>query len=125
MLSHVSLGTNDLDRAARFYDPVLAALDIKRRHRDERIIGYGGSIMFFSVEVPLDGAPASVGNGAHVAFWAETRAQVDAFHAAALAHGGSDAGPPGVRPAYDPHYYAAFVRDPDGNKLEAVSFAAA
>jgi catechol 2,3-dioxygenase-like lactoylglutathione lyase family enzyme len=78
----------------------------------------------FSLEQPADGKPASAGNGAHVAFIAESRAQVDEFHRAALAHGGSDAGPPGLRPEYDANYYGAFVRDPDGNKVEAVCFMA-
>ena len=104
MLSHVSLGTNDATRAAAFYDPVLAVLGI----------GKGKA----------RGGPASVGNGVHVAFAAESRPQVDEFYRVALAHGGSDAGPPGLRPEYDANYYAAFVRDPDGNKIEAVTFLA-
>jgi catechol 2,3-dioxygenase-like lactoylglutathione lyase family enzyme len=125
MLSHISLGTNHVARAAAFYDPVLATLGIRKLNEDAEALGYGASISFFFLETPTNGEPASVGNGVHVAFLAETRSMVDAFHAAALANGGTDAGPPGLRPAYDAHYYAAFVRDPDGNKLEAVSFAAA
>ena len=124
MLSHVSLGTNDAARAAAFYDPVLATLGIRKLHERDGSVDYGTSIMFFSLEKPTDGHPASVGNGVHVAFLAETRAMVDEFHKAALANGGSDAGAPGLRPEYDAHYYGAFVRDPDGNKIEAVSFAA-
>ena len=88
-------------------------------------IDYGTSMMFFSLEKPSDGKPASVGNGVHIAFSAECRAMVDEFHRVALASGGSDAGPPGIRPEYDAHYYGAFVRDPDGNKIEAVTFSAA
>ena len=65
-----------------------------------------------------------MGNGAHIAFAAGTRAQVREFHRLALAHGGADAGAPGLRPEYDATYYAAFVRDPDGNKIEAVCFMA-
>ena len=124
MLSHVSLGTNDAARAAAFYDPVLATLGIRKLHERGGSIDYGTSMMFFSLEKPSDGKPATVGNGVHVAFQAETRAMVDAFYDAALANGGSDAGAPGLRPEYDPHYYGAFVRDPDGNKIEAMSFAA-
>jgi catechol 2,3-dioxygenase-like lactoylglutathione lyase family enzyme len=124
MLSHVSLGTNDVARAAAFYDPVLATLGIRKLNADADALGYGDSISLFFLETPTDGRPASTGNGVHVAFLAETRAMVDDFYAAALANGGTDAGPPGLRPDYDAHYYAAFVRDPDGNKLEAVSFAA-
>jgi catechol 2,3-dioxygenase-like lactoylglutathione lyase family enzyme len=124
MLSHVSLGTNDAARAAAFYDPVLATLGIRKLDERDGSIDYGTSIMFFSLEKPTDGKPASVGNGVHVAFLAESRAMVDDFYRAALANGGSDAGAPGLRPEYDAHYYGAFVRDPDGNKIEAVSFAA-
>jgi len=122
MLSHVSLGTNDACRAAAFYDPALATLGIRKLHDRGGSIDYGTSVMFFSLEKPVDGRPASVGNGVHIAFAAETRAMVDEFYRVALAQGGSDAGPPGLRPEYDASYYGAFVRDPDGNKIEAVSF---
>ena len=124
MLSHVSIGTNDAVRAAAFYDPVLATLGIRKLHERDGSLDYGTSIMFFSLEKPVDGKPASVGNGVHVAFLAETRAMVDEFHRAGLANGGNDAGTPGLRPEYDANYYGAFLRDPDGNKIEAVSFAA-
>lgn len=77
-----------------------------------------GSKLF--VGPTYDKKPATVGNGTHVAFLAKTRAQVDAFHATALAHGGTDEGPPGLRPHYHSNYYGAYVRDPDGNKLQAV-----
>ncbi len=124
MLSHVSLGTNDATRAAAFYDPVLAVLGIRKICERDGSIDYGAAMTVFSLEKPSDGRPASVGNGAHVAFLAETRAMVDDFYRTALASGGTDAGPPGLRPDYDANYYGAFVRDPDGNKIEAVSFAA-
>ena len=70
---------------------------------------------------PFDGGRAAPGNGPHAAFLAPDRAAVDAFHAAALAHGGTDEGTPGLRPHYHANYYGAYVRDPDGNKLQAVS----
>ena len=124
MISHVSLGTNDAARAAAFYDPVLAVLGIRKLGADGGSIDYGTSTMFFSLEKPSDGKPASVGNGVHIAFMADGRSMVDEFHRVALANGGSDAGAPGLRPEYDPHYYGAFVHDPDGNKIEAVTFAA-
>ncbi len=124
MLHHVSLGTRDADRAAAFYDPVLAVLGMRRLNLRDGSVDYGTSTLFFSLERPSDGNPASVGNGVHVAFAAEDRAMVDAFYRAALANGGADAGPPGLRPEYDAHYYGAFVRDPDGNKIEAVTFSA-
>jgi catechol 2,3-dioxygenase-like lactoylglutathione lyase family enzyme len=123
MLSHVSLGTNDAARAAAFYDPVMAVLGLRRLGDRRESLDYGASTMIFSLETPTDGQPATVGNGVHIAFMAEGRAMVDEFYRVALANGGSDAGPPGLRPEYDAHYYGAFVRDPDGNKIEAVSFA--
>ena len=125
MLSHVSLGTNDATRAAGFYDPVLAVLGLRKLRTREGGLDYGSSVMVFSLETPSDGQPASVGNGVHIAFMAECRSMVDEFHRVALANGGSDAGAPGLRPEYDANYYAAFVRDPDGNKIEAVTFASA
>ena len=124
MLSHVSLGTNDAARAAAFYDPLLAVLGIRKLDERDGAIDYGTAMTVFSREKPTDGQPASVGNGVHIAFWAGSRGQVDEFYRVALAHGGSDAGAPGLRPEYDPHYYADFVRDPDGNKIEAVTFQA-
>ena len=74
------------------------------------------------VYYPFDDKPATVGNGSHVAFLAETRTAVDDFYKAALANGGEDEGAPGIREEYMPNYYAAYVRDPDGNKLQAVCY---
>lgn len=125
MLHHLSLGTADLDRARAFYDPVMAELGLRRTLDVEDAVGYGAGITSFSLNRPADGRPAAPGNGVHVAFEVEHRAAVDAFHRVALAHGGTDDGPPGLRPEYDPNYYAAFVRDPDSNKIEAVTFAGA
>ena len=119
-LSHVSLGTGDLDRAGAFYDRVLAPLGIGRIEAFPGGIGWGRRFPEFWMQTPFDGRPAGTGNGTHVAFLAAARAQVDAFHAAGLAAGGTDEGPPGPRPAYGEHYYAAFLRDPDGHKIEAM-----
>jgi catechol 2,3-dioxygenase-like lactoylglutathione lyase family enzyme len=124
MLSHVSLGTSDADRAAAFYDPVLAVLGLRKLQERDGSVDYGSTMIEFSLEKPPDGKPASVGNGVHVAFAAASRKQVDEFYRVALASGGSDAGAPGLRPEYDGNYYGAFVRDPDGNKVEAVTFRA-
>ena len=124
MLHHVSLGTNDAARAAGFYDPVLAVLGIGKGKRRGGSVDYSAATIGFSLEQPVDGEPASVGNGVHVCFIAESHAEVDEFYRVALANGGTDAGPPGLRPEYDANYYAAFVRDPDGNKIEAVCFMA-
>jgi len=122
MLHHVSLGTNDPARARAFYDPVLAVVGL-RFLNEHHSLNYGVSTFMLSLTRPVDGQPAAPGNGVHVAFYAGTRAMVEAFHRAALAHGGSSDGEPGLRPHYDPNYYAAFVRDPDGNKLEAFTYA--
>lgn len=97
---------------------------MRKLYDDGHSIYYGTATSIFGVEKPTDGNPVSVGNGVHVAFAAGSRGQVDEFYRIALAHGGSDAGPPGPRPEYDANYYAAFVRDPDGNKIEAVTFTA-
>lgn len=128
MYSHITIGSDDLQRAAAFYDAVLATLGIERRMtRDGALLGYQGDRRrdWFFVLKPFDGNPAAAGNGVHVAFAAPSRAAVDAFHAAALAHGGTDEGPPGLRPHYHEHYYGAYVRDPEGNKLQAVRHAPA
>jgi catechol 2,3-dioxygenase-like lactoylglutathione lyase family enzyme len=124
MLHHVSLGTSDLDRARAFYDPVMNELGLRRTLDVEEAVGYGAGITVFSLNMPADSERATVGNGTHIAFEVEKRAAVDAFFQAALANGGTSDGPPGLRPEYDTHYYAAFVRDPDGNKIEALTFAA-
>lgn len=131
-LHHLSLGVADLERSARFYDAALDALGLVRVWSDLRpgepgqAIGYGrpGQDDLLALKHRPD-ATVATGAGFHLALAAPSRAAVDAFHAAALAHGGACNGPPGLRPAYGPHYYAAFVRDPDGHRLEAVSDAVA
>ncbi len=120
VLSHVSLGTNDYPRAKAFYDAVLPTLQIRCVMDFPGAAGYGRAFPEFWVQRPHDGGRAAVGNGTHVAFLANSEAEVRAFHAAALAHGATDDGPPGLRPEYDAAYYAAFVRDPDGHKIEAM-----
>ncbi|MCA3256324.1 MAG: VOC family protein [Alphaproteobacteria bacterium] len=124
MLHHVSLGTADPERARAFYDPVMRELGLVCTLATEEAVGYGAGITVFSLNRPADGRPATGGNGVHVAFEVEHRAAVDAFFAVALSHGGTADGAPGLRPEYDGNYYAAFVRDPDGNKIEALTFAA-
>lgn len=127
MLHHVSLGTNDLPRARAFYVPVLATLGMELFYEDKNSINFGSgslSTLTFSVEKPFNNKPASAGNGVHIAFLAEGRAAVDAFYRVALEHGAADDGAPGIRTMYDPHYYAAFVYDLEGNKIEALTYAA-
>jgi len=121
VIHHISLGTNDLGRARAFYDPVLAVIGFRLIRQDEDAVHYGTGEILFSLVAPVDGRPASPGNGVHVAFAAGDRAMVQEFHRTALAHGGSEDGAPGLRPEYNANYYAAFIRDPDGNKIEAVT----
>ncbi|MBY3237830.1 VOC family protein [Rhizobium laguerreae] len=122
MLLYVTLGTNDLYRAGHFYDAVLSPLGYRRQRSSEEEIGYsaeGDTRCRFWVVTPFNRRRATSGNGAMVALAAETRADVDAFHAAAIAAGAADEGEPGLR-SYHAHFYAAYVRDLDGNKLSAV-----
>ena len=122
MLLYVTLGSNDLKRAGAFYDKALATLGLKRRKEDEVEIGYGAEDDVrcrLWVVTPFNRMAATVGNGSMVALEAQSRAAVDAFYAAALESGGTDEGAPGLRP-FHPNFYAAYVRDPDGNKLSAV-----
>lgn len=124
MIHHLSVGTNDVARARAFYDAVLPIVGLTLMNSADTAADYGSGQFLFSIETPVDGRPATVGNGSHVAFAAEDRAMVDRFYQAALANGGSSDGAPGLRPEYDAHYYGAFVRDPDGNKIEAVTYSA-
>lgn len=121
MISYITIGASDIDRAGAFYDAALAALGSARQWRQGDWIGYGPDPEHATIMIcpPQNGQPARAGNGIMVGLKAETPEQVDAFHAAALAHGGTCEGPPGPRPAYGEGYYLAYVRDPDGNKLSA------
>lgn len=119
IISHVSVGANDPGGMAAFYDAVLATLGATRMMQHGPVIAWGKAFPEFWVGPAHDGRPATVGNGVHFGFTAATRDEVDAFHAAALAAGGTDDGPPGSRPDYGPQYYGAFARDPEGNKIEA------
>ena len=121
--SHVTVGTNDIERAKTFYDAVLEPLGGVQTYSSDVVSGYGlgdGGETVFWVVLPFNRQVATVGNGTHIAFNAKDRAAVDAFHATALANGGADEGPPGLRPHYHADYYGAYVRDLDGNKLQAV-----
>ena len=126
MLHHVSVGVRDVARAAVFYDPVLATLGYKRVMEFMPYgIGYGETHPVFWVQLPHDRQPSSVGNGVHIGFIARSKEAIHGFHRAALDAGGTNDGEPGPRPDYGPTYYGAFVRDLDGNKLEAVLVLAA
>lgn len=119
-LSHVSIGTNQFDRAVAFYERVMPLLGIRRIMEHPGAVAYGRAYPEFWVQAPFDGATATIGNGTHVGFMAESREAVNAFHAAAIAAGGRDEGAPGPRPHYGAEYYGCFVRDLDGHKIEAM-----
>lgn len=123
IFTHVVVGTNDLQRSRSFYDSVLATLMLKRVMNMENASLWGNEGPEFMVTKPGNGLPATYANGGTISFAAESRAAVKAFHAAALSNGGKDEGQPGPR-SFTPTAYAAYVRDPDGNKLAAYCFAA-
>ena len=122
MLHHVSFGVSNLERSAAFYDAALAVLGYVRVWTDATAVGYGlaAGKDLFAVKLKASDAVAP-GPGFHLAFTAPSREAVARFHAEALAHGGQDNGAPGLRPAYGPNYFAAFVIDPDGYRIEAVT----
>ncbi len=131
MLSYVYFGTNQLERAKTFYDAVFETLGMQRcvtgdAAWDQISAGWGiydndgTRELAFWIGTPFDGRAATAGNGTMAAFIARSWHAVDAFYSAALALGGTCDGPPGLRPQYNPDFYAAYVRDLDGNKLAAV-----
>ncbi len=121
MIAYATVGVNDLAVSAVFYDAVMAALGASRCFTSDHAIGYAGAdgLQKLWINLPYDGQPARAGNGIMVGFAAATRAEVEAFHAAGLAAGGSCEGKPGLRD-YGPNIYLAYLRDPVGNKLSAV-----
>lgn len=119
MIDHVSVAVRDLAAAMRFYDMLLAVLGYRRLDTSPATAGYGKEYSEFWINVRAD---ASSSDGMHVCLRARSTDMVDAFHAAALAAGGTSDGAPGLRPHHGNNYYAAFIRDPDGNRIEAVTF---
>ncbi|MDA0997272.1 MAG: VOC family protein [Proteobacteria bacterium] len=123
MLDHISITVSDIVRAAAFYDAAFEALGHPCVRRDGSSLGYGirnrpGDDGHSYISIRATGGPIAADNR-HWCFRADSRAAVDAFHAAGIAHGGTDDGPPGPRPQYHEAYYAAFLIDPDGNRIEA------
>jgi catechol 2,3-dioxygenase-like lactoylglutathione lyase family enzyme len=119
MINHISIGVRDIARTKRFYDATLAPLGYTCLSEGDGSLGYGGQRVVFWIGATDHPVPADDRSGLHICFDALTRADVDAFHAAALATGGRDNGAPGLRADYGPNYYAAFVVDPDGYRIEA------
>jgi catechol 2,3-dioxygenase-like lactoylglutathione lyase family enzyme len=122
MIDHVSVGVSSLERAARFYELALAPLGLSRLVKRPATIGFGKNYPEFWINFRADMAPVPPGNGVHVCLRAKSADEVDAFHVAALNAGGRSDGAPGLRPHDRVRYYAAFIIDPDGNRIEAVTF---
>jgi catechol 2,3-dioxygenase-like lactoylglutathione lyase family enzyme len=125
MIDHVSVAVRDLDASTRFYEAVLGALGFARLETRPATVGFGKKYAEFWINLRPDMAAATETSGAHVCFRAPSTEVVDAFYAAALASGGKDDGAPALRPQHGEGYYAAFIRDPDGNRIEAVTFTGA
>jgi catechol 2,3-dioxygenase-like lactoylglutathione lyase family enzyme len=119
MIDHLSIGVRDIARSKRFYDAALKPLGYACLSEGEGSLGYGGDAVALWIGAAERPVPADEKSGLHVCFAAPTRKSVDAFHAAALKSGGRDNGKPGLRADYGPNYYAAFVVDPDGYRMEA------
>ena len=118
MFSHVMIGTNDLSRAQTFYDAVLGTLGVPAGRVDRHRVFWRTPTGVFSVSLPINGEPATGGHGSTLGFACTSAEQVQAWHAAGLAHGGSTCeDPPGVREGPAGRLYLAYLRDPDGNKI--------
>ncbi len=120
VIDHISVGVSDLNAAGEFYDFILSSLDISRKYEiPGQAIAFGDDYDFW-INVPLDDAQAVPGNGAHIAFRADSIAQVDLFYQSAISNGAESDGKPGYRTEYGEGYYATFIKDRDGNKIEVV-----
>jgi catechol 2,3-dioxygenase-like lactoylglutathione lyase family enzyme len=122
MIDHISVGVSDLERSARFYEAALAPLGLSRLVTRRANIGFGKNYPEFWINLRSGMTPVAPESGVHICLRAKATAEVDAFHAAALEAGGRSDGAPGLRPHDRVRYYAAFVVDPDGNRIEAVTF---
>lgn len=118
-ICHISLGTNQFDKASEFYDEVLATLAISRVVEHEHAVAYGKDYPTFWLQVPYDQQKATVGNGSHIGFMATSKAMVDDFYRVAIKAGAQCNGKPGPRPEYGEPYYGCFVIDLDGHRIEA------
>jgi catechol 2,3-dioxygenase-like lactoylglutathione lyase family enzyme len=122
MIDHISVGVSDLDRSAKFYEAALGALGLLRVVTRPRTVGFGKAYPEFWINL-REGLPrVAPESGVHICLRARTTDEIDAFHAAALAAGGASESAPSIRPHDRVRYYAAFVTDPDGNRIEAVTF---
>ena len=119
MFDHISLGVRDIERSRGFYDAALAPFGVTLKYQREDMLGYGSDEIRLWISPSKRPVPADMESGLHFCFAAPTREAVQAFHAAAIKAGGTDNGAPGPRKEYGDNYYAAFVIDPDGFRLEA------
>ena len=124
MIDHISVGVSDLARSARFYEATLAPLGLSRLVSRPRTVGFGKSYPELWINLRPDMPAVAAESGMHICLRARSSGEVDAFHAAALDAGGRSDGAPGLRPHDRVRYYAAFIVDPDGNRIEAVTFPA-
>ena len=124
MIDHISVGVSDLERSARFYEATLAPLGLSRLVTRPMTIGFGKAYPEFWINLRADMARVAPDSGVHICLRAKSTGEVDAFHAAALKAGGGSDGALGLRPHDRVRYYAAFIIDPDGNRIEAVTFPA-
>jgi catechol 2,3-dioxygenase-like lactoylglutathione lyase family enzyme len=122
MIDHVSIAVRDLARATKFYEVALASLGMTKLRSWPTASGFGKTYPEFWLNHRPAMSPLDPDCGVHVCMRARTKEMVDAFHAAALRAGGTSDGAPGLRPEYHDRYYAAFIRDPDGNRIEVVTF---
>ncbi|EJN04585.1 VOC family protein [Phyllobacterium sp. YR531] len=126
MIGYTMVGTRDLLQAGEFYDPLMAGIGFERCYSDDVVISWGSkadeSVARFFVGLPFDGKAASVGNGNMTAFRVDDAETIDRLHALSVQNGGSSEGKPGLRPQYGPGFYAAYIRDPDGNKIAFVCY---
>jgi catechol 2,3-dioxygenase-like lactoylglutathione lyase family enzyme len=122
MIDHISVGVSDLERSARFYELALAPLGLSRLVTRTATVGFGKNYPEFWINLRAGMSQVALESGCHICLRTKSPGEVDAFHAAALNAGGSSDGAPGLRPHDRVRYYAAFIRDPDGNRIEAVTF---
>jgi catechol 2,3-dioxygenase-like lactoylglutathione lyase family enzyme len=122
MIDHISVGVSDLERSARFYELVLAPLGLSRLVTRPGTVGFGKTYPEFWINFRAGMPQVAPESGCHFCLRAKSTGEVDAFHASALNAGGNSDGAPGLRPHDRVRYYAAFIRDPDGNRVEAVTF---
>ena len=122
MIDHVSVAVRDLQRSVAFYDALFAPVGYTKIKISPTSIGYGKTYPEFWINQRSGSGKLDAESGAHICVRVANEAAVQAFHAAALAAGGSCDGPPGLRPEYNERYYAAFIKDLDGNRIEAVTF---